>query len=680
MSLRSRIASGSSKREDFPLVINKAALVIIDIQKYLSSPHDDDSADDFFYAEALPGAIEKIGSLLKAFREARDTNDNGGCEVIFCYLQAATNDGRDISWDYKLSGPKLTNIPTQDVPMKDLFLEAVKPDTTTGKGDILLPKTSCSVFMSTNLDYLLKNLGIEQVVFAGQLTDQCVESAVRDAADLGYFVTLAEDACAAKSPEDHQKGIHGATGFARIVQSSQIVDELSSDTVRKAQNDVIPSKSNEPDASAVLAYLETNGLETAAAEMKHFLETGEVKKHLPTQPINNDSKIKVSPEKKKMIASSLVAWAKTVNTTDEKNDTSNMSSERKEELAKLLQTWARSVNGTQSGDAPAYVPDETEKSGDGEDDAAAPSEDLPAEDPGTPKKKKGLFGRLGRGKNKKSEDGEAPLKEEGEHSQSAAAPLGESTVVEEAVVLESTANENIKSKKGWFGRKKADAEESKETESSNVEAAEPSESGGAGSEKDVQESTEVEEPVSPGKKNKSLFGLLKKGLVGSKKVKDENNDGEEIEEAFPDAPEKEEVPTKAPGAAEENVEAPIEPQETPEEPAPEPVKEEQEDPEPVKEEGDPEPQDDVGPEPVKPKKSKKRRDGPEEHPVQEITIDTAEEEEPKKEKKAHKKSKKSEKSDDKKAPKRSKSHKSKSKSDGGSSEEKKKKKRSSKTG
>ena len=39
---------------------------------------------------------------------------------------------------------------------------------------------------------MLRNLGVEQLVVVGQLTDQCVESAVRDAADLGYFVTVAE--------------------------------------------------------------------------------------------------------------------------------------------------------------------------------------------------------------------------------------------------------------------------------------------------------------------------------------------------------------------------------------------------------------------------------------------------------------------------------------------------------
>jgi ureidoacrylate peracid hydrolase len=59
-----------------------------------------------------------------------------------------------------------------------------------GPDDIVLPKTSSSVFCSTNVDYVLRALGVKYLILAGCVTDQCVESAVRDACDLHYFVTL----------------------------------------------------------------------------------------------------------------------------------------------------------------------------------------------------------------------------------------------------------------------------------------------------------------------------------------------------------------------------------------------------------------------------------------------------------------------------------------------------------
>ena len=73
---------------------------------------------------------------------------------------------------------------------------------------------------------MLRNLEVEQLVVCGQLTDQCVESAVRDAADRGYLVTVAEDACAAQSERDHEKGLHGMRGFSRQLSTDQVLQEL----------------------------------------------------------------------------------------------------------------------------------------------------------------------------------------------------------------------------------------------------------------------------------------------------------------------------------------------------------------------------------------------------------------------------------------------------------------------
>ena len=98
------------------------------------------------------------------------------------------------------------------------------------KGDIVIPKTACSVFTSTNIKYVLDNLFIEQLVICGQLTDQCVESAVRDAADLGYLVSVVDDACAAHSDDDHRRGLRGMKGFCRIVSTEQVVTEMTNQT------------------------------------------------------------------------------------------------------------------------------------------------------------------------------------------------------------------------------------------------------------------------------------------------------------------------------------------------------------------------------------------------------------------------------------------------------------------
>lgn len=272
-SLPDRIQPGVSRRSDFALVPRVTALLIIDIQAYLapSSHHG-----DYFAKEAHPQAINNIQKLAQAFRVLRDdpeTHGRTGCEVIWTFLQASTLDRRDISVDYKLSGPLLAGIPPSDADPASLFLPECHPDATTGKGDILLPKTSCSVFQSTNLDYLLRNLSMEQLVIVGQMTDQCVESAVRDAADLGYLVTVAEDACAAESLDAHLKGLSGIKGFCRIMETAGVLDEILEDLASELldQPAAVEKKPAELTDAMVVQYLRDKGMESESKMLAKLL-------------------------------------------------------------------------------------------------------------------------------------------------------------------------------------------------------------------------------------------------------------------------------------------------------------------------------------------------------------------------------------------------------------------------
>jgi len=83
-------------------------------------------------------------------------------EVIHTIIQSLTEDGRDRSLDHKLT----------PIHVPPSLPEGLPPPELGPIGDeILLPKSSSGVFNSTNLDYLLKNLGIRHLVVAGILTD-----------------------------------------------------------------------------------------------------------------------------------------------------------------------------------------------------------------------------------------------------------------------------------------------------------------------------------------------------------------------------------------------------------------------------------------------------------------------------------------------------------------------------
>jgi nicotinamidase-related amidase len=74
--------------------------------------------------------------------------------------------------------------------------------------DIVASEHDCSSgFTGTDLHEKLQEINVTHLILAGVLTNTCIESTARSAIDLGYHVTLLEDAVAAWSPEDHKTGV-----------------------------------------------------------------------------------------------------------------------------------------------------------------------------------------------------------------------------------------------------------------------------------------------------------------------------------------------------------------------------------------------------------------------------------------------------------------------------------------
>ena len=54
-------------------------------------------------------------------------------------------------------------------------------------------------FHSTNLEFILRQLGVRNLILAGFLTNICVESTMRNAYERGFKVYTAKNCCAARS-------------------------------------------------------------------------------------------------------------------------------------------------------------------------------------------------------------------------------------------------------------------------------------------------------------------------------------------------------------------------------------------------------------------------------------------------------------------------------------------------
>ena len=94
--------------------------------------------------------------------------------------------------------------------------------------EIIIPKTASGIFNSTNIEYVLRNLGVEYLVIYGVCTDQCVETTVRDACDRGFLVTLLPDCCATHEEERHLNSIKMMDGhYARVRTTEEMVAEFA---------------------------------------------------------------------------------------------------------------------------------------------------------------------------------------------------------------------------------------------------------------------------------------------------------------------------------------------------------------------------------------------------------------------------------------------------------------------
>jgi nicotinamidase-related amidase len=201
---------------DRPITRGRTALLVIDVQNGSCNPTHA-AAQPEFHAAATTRAIPNITRLLAAFRVAK-------LEVIHTVIENLTADGRDRSLDYKLSNFFYAKGSWEAQPL---------PEAAPCGDEIMLPKTSSSVFNSTMLDYLLRNIGIEDVFVVGFLTDQCIDHAVKDGADRGFYMSCVHDACMAESEARHAAALSCFKGYCRMLDTEavlRLVNALQSHT------------------------------------------------------------------------------------------------------------------------------------------------------------------------------------------------------------------------------------------------------------------------------------------------------------------------------------------------------------------------------------------------------------------------------------------------------------------
>lgn len=187
----------------------RTCLLLIDTQNCVWNPEVAER-HPYFGETVGTTVLPNLKALVAAARQA-------GVEVMYTVMENLTLDGRDRSLDYKLSG---FSIP------KGSWEAEVLSELAPGEDEIVIPKTSSGVFNSTNIEYVLRNIGIDTLIVTGFLTDQCVDHTVRDAADRGFYPVCISDACATHSLQRHTNALSAFAGYCRTMTSAELLAEI----------------------------------------------------------------------------------------------------------------------------------------------------------------------------------------------------------------------------------------------------------------------------------------------------------------------------------------------------------------------------------------------------------------------------------------------------------------------
>lgn len=175
---------------------NKSAIIVVDM------------LNDFVY-----GALkcDRGLSIIPKTKELLDSARKHGVPVIF------SNDAHIKGVDHEL---KLWG----DHAIKGTEGAQVIEELGPKEGDYIVEKRRYSGFFHTDLDLLLKELGVETIIVCGLHTHMCVRHTCADGYCLGYEIVVAKDATNSFTEQDYLYGLQ----YLKDVYGATIlsVDEL----------------------------------------------------------------------------------------------------------------------------------------------------------------------------------------------------------------------------------------------------------------------------------------------------------------------------------------------------------------------------------------------------------------------------------------------------------------------
>lgn len=116
---------------------------------------------------------------------------------------------------------KIADFMAKDTPERELH-SGVKPQS----GDIVIEKPTASIFIGTYFEYMLRNRGIETIIFTGIATEIGVESSARDASNRGFYPIIVSDCVSSMDRQAHERSLENMAKMFICEKSEKIIENI----------------------------------------------------------------------------------------------------------------------------------------------------------------------------------------------------------------------------------------------------------------------------------------------------------------------------------------------------------------------------------------------------------------------------------------------------------------------
>lgn len=122
---------------------------------------------------------------------------------------------------FKIKDPeKLPRFLVPGTPEAEIPSEVAPSDT-----DIIIEKNTASIFIGTNFEYLMRNKGIDTILFTGISTEFGVASSARDSCNRGFYTVVVEDCVSSFNQKMHEMTLDILKTICLVKTSQNIVKE-----------------------------------------------------------------------------------------------------------------------------------------------------------------------------------------------------------------------------------------------------------------------------------------------------------------------------------------------------------------------------------------------------------------------------------------------------------------------